>query len=314
MRTVPNHVERRRLMLTPIIAGRYIEEHEEYMGVHPPKTRDDPRQRKVLGAAKIYASLMTQGRFRHYIPDPILRAPACICAHPIPHRFLINGLQRCWAVFTSEVPIGVEIDEEADPALFPVIDIGATRRPSQFVQKKHASLRSATARVIYWYDNLFSKPLAMRGSSIPASMEEVIDTMIQYEDLFDALIVPAGHAYERTGIFGSVILASLTIAHREGYGPIADDFISRVANPVGLDPSDPAWMLVEKMSRRHERNAKRTAGEAWTLFVRCLNADITGVPLPTKLYINRIAWPRIGESESDFNRRINNSYGKKKAA
>jgi hypothetical protein len=272
----------KRITLTPEWATRLLEApHEKQRKINPGWVADISRKLRAGEWPFTY--------------DPILLSKY--------DGKMFNGGHRCTAVVQTGIPMDILIEEKADPDIFGKIDAGLSRRAYQFVHKTQASTRVAGCRIMYWYDHAFERPMDNR---VKVDLEELLTLAQAYDGILDRLVPLAGKIHKVTTIPPSISLGALLIAVREGYGTEAIDFAERVSNPVTLDALDPAWRLVEKMmTAKIARGHRRRNIEDWTVFVRALNASILDTPLPKKFYSSRIAWPLVGESEADFNRRTN---------
>lgn len=216
---------------------------------------------------------------------------------------LFNGLQRCMAVIETGVPMEVWLDLESDAEeYFAVIDDGLARKAHQFINKPRATIRASAARIMLWYRNNFNDPLGSQSNYI-FSPEEIVTEAESLEVAFDNLMHLAVGVYDRTGISAGTALAALTLAEEDGAGEAAIFFAEKVIDPQGLSIDDPAWRLVDRQSKQIHRIKHRQPMEDWTLFVRHLNAEITGDKLPSKISGTTKLWPAVGETEQSFARR-----------
>jgi hypothetical protein len=256
-----------------------------------------PKQRRASRTqlAK-YSRAMRGGLWRNDNPDPILIDKAT--------GGMFNGGHRCLAVVDSGVTIEVMIDYQSDASLFDFIDTGLGRNAGQFIKSPAAFVRSSAARIILWHEHeaTFAKPLG--GLNSYWQMSEVIDKANEMTDTFDRLMPYASSVYSRTSLSQSVVLAAASLASIYGKEDEAVQFCDSISNPVLLMPNDPAWVLFDRMSRTSHREKRRQAIDDWTIFVRCFNASIHGERLPAGGVRLTGLWPRLGETEREFNRRL----------
>jgi hypothetical protein len=273
--------------LTPELA-------KQLLGNLHPKQRKSSRQQ----VAK-YVRAMRNGTWRNENPDPILIDKAT--------GKMFNGAHRCQAVVDSGITIEVMIDYQSDATLFDFIDTGLGRSAGQFIQAGSAFTRASATRIVLWQESLLTRDRPLGGLNSYWQMSEVTERAIELNDIYDRLLPFSAQVYSRTGMSQSAILAAITIATTMGLEEKAIEFCEQVANPVLLMPYDPAWILFDRMSRSHNRDRRRQTIDDWTIFVRCLNAHLNDERLPKGGVRMTMLWPRVGESEKDFNRRLGNA-------
>jgi len=259
-----------------------------------------PKQRRISRTqlAK-YVRAMKAGLWRNDNPDPILIDKAT--------GGMFNGAHRCQAVIDSGVTIEVMIDYQSDASLFDFIDIGLGRSAGQFINAPAAFVRASAARIILWHEHEATFAKTLGGLNAYWQMSEVTDKANEMADTFDRLMPYAAAVYSRTSLSQSVVLAATSLASVYGWEDEAVQFCDSIANPVVLMPNDPAWILFDRMSRTTHREKRRQAIDDWTIFVRCFNASVTGNHLPTGGVRLTGLWPRLGEPERDFTRRLNSA-------
>ena len=267
------------------------------------------RQRKInLSRVRLYSRAMGEGEWIDFHPDMILVEPddgslcGC-CTPPQPRGGVFNGRHRLTSIVDSGVTIKAWVDEEADAsALFSHIDGQFGRAAHQFIPGTRAAMRSAAARIILWYDHFhFDRPLGnLHGYW---AMNEVLEASQSYDDIFDRMMKLATQNYDNTGLSPSAVLAVLTLACREGYEDEAVAFAEHIANPEEATPDEPAWYLYTRMMKRHHRDRKRHTQQDVAIYMRCLNANITGDELPVHMYAGSLV-PNIGDTEKEFRRRL----------
>jgi hypothetical protein len=255
------------------------------------------RQRKLSrNTVALYERVMQDGGWADYNPDsPIMRDRSTLA--------MFNGRQRCTAVVNSGITIKVLVDDDLDAeAYFDYVDIGLGRAAHQFIIGSHASVRASAARVILWHEQAFDIPLSRLASrwqlhEIRAKADDLNDEYEQWLPFIDGL-------YQSIHLSQSVMVAALVIAARRGHTDEAMDFVTRVAEPAGLDPLDPAYILVRRMNSTIHFKRRRQPQQDWLLFVRALNAAINDEALPGSLHSSASIWPDVGDTEAMFRRRI----------
>jgi hypothetical protein len=257
-----------------------------------------PRQRKISSnVVQKYARAMRLGKWNVEAAayDPIIVDKTT--------GALVNGGHRCAAVVASRTTIPVYIDWEGNAEVFDFIDIGRKRDAAQFIRSKNATLRASATRVVLWHELLFDQPMGAVKEFW--QMSEVLEEAERLSPYFDRLATSAAQVHDRTGLARGVVLGAMTLAAMQGREDDILAFVKQVTEPAGLLTSDPAYVLVTRMGRVVHRKRLRQPLEDWTIFVRCLNAHLTGDPLPAKLQVTTL-WPKVGESEKAFLRRNGN--------
>lgn len=252
-----------------------------------------PKQRRpARQTVNLYADEMRRGRWRDYVPDPIMVDP---------DGRLFNGAHRAAAVLTSGVTIRVLIEYGADPALYDVIDVGRKRSAYQFVAEPEATTRASAARVMLWYRHRFDGPLVPRTVGYFDLAEIIAETERASETM--AAAMPFARAiYEWTGISQSVGLAVFVLASDGGFDwDQLAAFRDGVVDPSGLAADDPRRVFADKTRRQRWRDRRRPLMDDWTILVRALNAHLNGERLD-RIDLSRF-WPSIGETSGEYNRR-----------
>jgi hypothetical protein len=259
-----------------------------------------PKQRRVSRTqlAK-YVRAMRSGQWRNDNPDPILIDKAT--------NAMFNGAHRCQAVVDSGITIEVMIDWTSNADLFDFIDTGLGRSAGQFIQSANAYTRASAARIMLWAESPLTRDRPLGGLNSYWQMSEITTKAIEVSDIFDRMLPYTSQVYSRTGMSQSAVLAAISIAVEMGMEEETIEFCDSIANPVLLMPTDPAWVLFDRMSKAHNRDRRRQAIDDWTIFVRCLNAHLNGEKLPKGGVRLTMLWPHVGETERDFNRRLGNA-------
>lgn len=269
-----------RLTLTPEVAKGLLE--------HLYDKQRKPSKQKV----KHYIRALERGEWVSWNPDsPILIDKGS--------GGMFNGLQRCTAVIESGIAMDVLIDRDSDGRFFDYIDVGLERRPQQFIEGASATARASAARTIIWYNEDFDQLPTPRLLAYP--LADVLASATAHQDLLDDLVIPCRASYTATGISQSIQMAAACLAIDAGYPrETVFGFLAKLADPAGLDPNDPAWRLYVRSNNRINRIRHRDMLSNWTVFVRHLNAVLTGDALPAYVSTNLSVWPRIGEREEQL--------------
>jgi hypothetical protein len=109
--------------------------------------------------------------------------------------------------------------------------------------------------------------------------------------------------HEYTGLTPSVVLGAYSIAFGMGCLAEVDAFVDGIVNPNDLPSGSPARALSDRFRKQDHRGRRRELVQDWSILVRALNLYVEGRS------VNRLVlsdfWPRVAESEADFNRRRN---------
>lgn len=258
-----------------------------------------PKQRRVSKqVVESYARAIREGRWR-LVDDALLVVGDIFAGEDDPKGSLFNGAHRCQAVVSTRRSIPVYIDWDADPSTFDLIDIGRKRNAFQFVSSTFATARAAAARLTLWYEHRFDRPPG--GVNLVFDLHEVLKEAERRESNFEAMIPYASRTWEYTGLSTSVALAVYALANDFGYESEISDFVEGLMNPADREADDPARLLSDRFRHQAHRARRRRVQDDWTILVRALNLHLQGVR-QSKLVMGEI-WPRVAESETDYNRR-----------
>jgi hypothetical protein len=263
--------------LTPELATRLLAE------AHP------HQRRPAAQTVAMYARAIREGRWR-LIADAILVDP---------DGRMFNGGHRCAAVIAAHQSIPVMIGWDADPTLFDVIDVGRRRSAYQFISETEATVRASAARVTLWYEHRFDRPLQPRHMGF--DLQEIMAEAGRREASFGAMVPSARTTHEYTGLPMSVDLGAYAIAYEAGYQAEVESFVRGLVSPNDLPTGSPVRLLAERFRKEHHRGQRRELVADWTILVRALNLYLEG-RTTSKLLVTTV-WPRVAESEADFNRR-----------
>jgi hypothetical protein len=214
---------------------------------------------------------------------------------------MFNGGHRCQAVISANRSIPVYIDWDADPTTFDLIDVGRKRSAYQFITEADATGRASASRVMLWYERRFEHPLS--GRVIAFDLHEIMTEADRRVLAFDAMVRSARMTYEYTSVPVSIALAAYAIAYDMGYQYEVETFVDGLVDPSGLEDGAPAKLLADRFRKETHRSRRRTMVDDWTILVRSLNLHLEGRTV-ARLQLGSF-WPRVAESEADFNRRRN---------
>jgi len=266
--------------LTPELAAQLL------ANAHPKQRRIDPQ------TVARYVRTIEAGRWL-LIPDPILVAG---------EAGMFNGGHRCTAAIKAHRSIPVHIDWTADPALFDHIDTGRGRSAYQFITDKSATIRAAAARVTLWYAQRFSRAL-QAGPTTRFDLEEILNETERRSDAFDAMLPGARTTYQFTTLPEGICLGAYAIAVDLNLQEQVATFVSHIEDPADLPKGDPCRLLADRFRKQDNRSRRRNMVDDWTILVRAFNLHLEG-KTTSRLVLSEF-WPRVAETEADFNRRRN---------
>lgn len=273
----------RQITLTPELAATYLSKLYR-------------RQRKVSHLVREYERAMLSGQWVDYNPASPIMLDAKTGA-------MYNGRQRCTAVVNTGVTIKELLDDSHDAdKYFDLVDINLKRAPHQFITSSHATVRAGATRIYLWHEQAFNENISRLANRW--QLHEIRETADRLDNDFEAWVKWVDPLYQNVHLSQGVMLAAMVIAADKGYAGPAESFVSKVCDPYGLDPSEPASLLHRKMNNTNHIGRRRQPVQDWLLFVRCLNAEINDESLPSTIYSNLSVWPDVGETEIEIRKKI----------
>lgn len=180
-----------------------------------------------------------------------------------------NGQHRLLAVIRSGWEGDMLVAYDVPIENFLVMDTGRKRQATQFVRLANASVVTAAARIVLWYDLAHPKPLG-GGSATGFDNDEVLEYIDAHAEALCEAARLGRSVYVHTDISASIHSGVLFIAARDGVE--IEDWVTGLETGAGLRPGDPRLALRE-WALKH-KNASR--GEQWQAIVHAFNAYLHG--------------------------------------
>ena len=250
-----------------------------------------PRQRRSgLKKVKTYADLMEAGRWEAIVPDGVMLTT------PEDGGGLMNAAHRLRAIVKTQRPQVLLVVRNVPARIFDVIDVPSVRSARQFVDGTDGENQQQAARWLMWYESRFAQKPSRTAMSY--QLREVIEYAEAHADEIAPATLAAGAVKLGAKIPCGLHAAILVLARR---ARVSDETLTAwtdgLTTGANIPLGDPRLVLRSIYPRRPRQL------DDWYYIVAALNAFVTGESVKlTK--VPEFAWPRVGESRLDFQRRL----------
>jgi hypothetical protein len=208
----------------------------------------------------------------------------------------MNAAHRLLAIVQNGQPQVLLVVRNMPARIFDVIDVPSVRSARQFVDGADGENQQQAARWLMWYESRFAQKPSRTAMSY--QLREVIEYTESHADEIAPATLAAGAVRLGAHIPCGLHAAILVLARR---ARVSDDTLTAWAEGLttgaNIPLGDPRLTLRSLYPRRPRQL------DDWYYIVTALNAFVAGDQIALR-NVPSVAWPRVGESRLQFNRRI----------
>lgn len=273
-------IRTRRMMVSPRVAGRWIEHTDD--AVKAGKFKQRPVSDAVV---KTYVREITEGRWKENGVTIKLTSEG----------YVLDGRHRLWAVVEADKPIASLVAFNVPVETFDTIDRGHGRTVGHILTVAGESSGNTLASALSWLYRYRNERMLVTGSHGRPTATEAQLLLDDEPEIRESLTATDGVRRDKVLPHAPAAFCHYIFVHENKSG--ADEFFTGLASGADLGAGSPVLALRRKLLARHGSKYKMATVEmialtfkAWRLYLQGKEARGT----------RSLVWRTTGEKAEDF--------------